>query len=256
MRSVASTISHVAERPASAHNRDGQGSTLTKQQTGLSTSTTRSPSIAQSLAEEIANAVTHGIGAALSIVGLTLMVVIAVLYGDAWQVMGMVIYGGSLVFLYLASTLYHSFQIDSAKSFFHRMDHVGISMLIAGTYTPILLVKMRNPQGLTFLVVIWTLAITAAVIKSFFTGRFVRLSTAIYVAMGWLALLLAKPLIETMGIDGALWLLAGGLAYSLGVIPFLWKRLRFHHAIWHLFVMAGSAFHFLGIFRYVLLPIH
>jgi len=229
---------------------------LTNQQTGLSTTTTRSPSKAQSLAEEIANAVTHGIGAVLSIVGLTLMVVIAVLYGDGWQVMGMVIYGGSLVFLYLASTLYHSFQIDSVKSFFHRMDHVGISMLIAGTYTPILLVKMRNPQGLTFLVVIWTLAITAAVIKSFFTGRFVRLSTAIYVAMGWLALLLAKPLIDTMGIDGALWLLAGGLAYSLGVIPFLWKRLRFHHAIWHLFVMAGSVFHFLGIFRYVLLPIH
>lgn len=229
---------------------------MTNQQTGLSTTTTRSPSKAQSLAEEIANAVTHGIGAVLSIVGLTLMVVIAVLYGDGWQVMGMVIYGGSLVFLYLASTLYHSFQIDSVKSFFHRMDHVGISMLIAGTYTPILLVKMRNPQGLTFLVVIWTLAITAAVIKSFFTGRFVRLSTAIYVAMGWLALLLAKPLIDTMGIDGALWLLAGGLAYSLGVIPFLWKRLRFHHAIWHLFVMAGSVFHFLGIFRYVLLPIH
>jgi hemolysin III len=229
---------------------------LTNQQTGLSTTTTQSPSMAQSLAEEIANAVTHGIGAALSIVGLTLMVVIAVLYGDGWQVMGMVIYGGSLVFLYLASTLYHSFQIDSVKQFFHRMDHVGISMLIAGTYTPILLVKMRNPQGLTFLVVIWTLAITAAVIKSFFTGRFVRLSTAIYVAMGWLALLLAKPMIDTMGWDGALWLLAGGLAYSLGVIPFLWERLRFHHAIWHLFVMAGSVFHFFGIFRYVLLPIH
>ncbi len=208
------------------------------------------------MAEEIANAVTHGIGAALSIAGLTLMVVFAVLYGDGWQLTGTVIYGISMVFLYLASTLYHSFQIDSVKQFFHRMDHVGISMLIAGTYTPILLVKMRNPQGLTFLVVIWTLAISGAVIKSFFTGRFVRLSTGIYVAMGWLALLLAKPLIDTMGFDGVLWLLAGGIAYSLGVIPFLWKRLRFHHAIWHLFVMAGSAFHFFGIFRHILLPLH
>ena len=229
---------------------------MKNQEIDISTTTAQSSSKAQSLAEEIANAVTHGIGAAFSIAALTLMVVIAVLYGDGWQLTGTVIYGGSLVFLYLASTLYHSFQVDSVKQFFHRMDHVGISMLIAGTYTPILLVKMRNPQGLTFLVIIWTLAISGAVIKSFFTGRFVRLSTAIYVAMGWLALLLAKPLIDTMGFDGVLWLLAGGIAYSLGVIPFLWKRLRFHHAIWHLFVMAGSAFHFFGIFRYILLPLY
>ena len=108
---------------------------------------------------------------------------------------------------------------------------------------------------MTFLAVIWTLAITGAIIKSFFTGRFVRLSTAIYVAMGWLALLLVRPLIGTIGFDGALWLLAGGIAYSLGVIPFLWQRLRFHHAIWHLFVIAGSVFHFVGIFWYVLPPI-
>ena len=228
---------------------------MANQEIGTAIHAASSPAPKQSLVEEIANAITHGIGAVLSIAGLILLVVIALSYGDGWQVAGVAIYGGSLVFLYLASTLYHSFQFDPIKQFFHRMDHVGISMLIAGTYTPILLIEMRNPQGLTFLAVIWTLAITAAILKSFFTGRFVRLSTAIYVAMGWLALLLVKPLIETIGLDGALWLLAGGIAYSLGVIPFLWQRVRFNHAIWHLFVIAGSVFHFVGIFWYVLLPI-
>lgn len=204
------------------------------------------------LAEEIANAVTHGIGAALSIVGLTLMVVWAALWGDTWRLVAVSIYGGTLVFLYLASTLYHAIQHFATKRVFHILDHVGIALLIAGTYTPILLIQMRNFYGWLFFGVIWGLAIVSASIKAFFTGQFVRVSTAAYVTMGWLALLLIKPMLATMGLGGMAWMLAGGLAYSLGVVPFLWERLPFNHAIWHLFVIGGSACHFIAIFRYVL----
>lgn len=204
------------------------------------------------LVEEIANAITHGIGAAFSIAGLTLLVVWAALWGDTWRVVAVSIYGGTLVFLYLASTLYHAIQHLATKRVFHILDHVGIAFLIAGTYTPILLIQMRHFYGWLFFGIIWALALTGASVKAFFTGRFVRLSTATYVTMGWLALLLIKPMLTTMGTSGLVWMLAGGLSYSLGVIPFLWERIPFNHAIWHLFVIGGSACHFVAIFRYVL----
>lgn len=206
----------------------------------------------QTLREEIASAITHGIGAGLSIAGLTVLVVLAVLFGDVWRVVGVSIYGGALVFLYLASTLYHSIQFPPVKQVFHILDHVGISMLIAGTYTPILLVKMQSLTGWIFFGLIWSLAITGACIKSFFTSRFVRLSTALYVAMGWLSIFLIRAMFDTMGAGGMAWIAAGGLSYSIGVIPFLWERLPFNHAIWHLFVMGGSACHFVAILLYVL----
>jgi len=206
----------------------------------------------ENLVEEIANAVTHGIGAALSIVGLTVLVVWAALWGDTWRVVAVSIYGATLVFLYLASTLYHAIQHFATKRLFHILDHVGIALLIAGTYTPILLIQMRNFYGWLFFGIIWGLAIVGASIKAFFTGRYVHLSTAIYVAMGWLALFLIKPMLTTMGVGGMTWMFVGGVSYSLGVIPFLWERLPFNHAIWHLFVIGGSACHFVAIFRYVL----
>lgn len=206
----------------------------------------------ETVGEEIANAITHGIGAALSIAGLTLLVVWAALFGDSWQITAVSIYGGALVFLYLASTLYHAIQHFHTKRVLHVLDHVGIAFLIAGTYTPILLIQMRTFWGWLFFGLIWGLALAGATIKAFFTARFVGISTAIYVAMGWLALLLIKPLLTTMGVEGMAWMLAGGLAYSLGVIPFLWKRLPFNHAIWHLFVIGGSVCHYLAIWHYVL----
>ena len=202
--------------------------------------------------EEIANAITHGIGAALSLVGLTVLVIWASLWGDTWRIVAVSIYGGTLVFLYLASTLYHAIQHFATKRVFHILDHVGIALLIAGTYTPILLIQMRNVYGWLFFGLIWGLALVGAGLKAFFTGQFVRVSTATYVAMGWLALLLVKPMLTSMGLGGTIWMLAGGLSYSLGVIPFLWERLPFNHAIWHLFVIGGSACHFVAIFRYVL----
>jgi len=207
---------------------------------------------AETLTEEIANAITHGIGALLSIAGLILLVAWTALYGDRWQVIGVSIYGGALVFLYLASTLYHAIQHFHTKRIFHVLDHVGIALLIAGTYTPILLIQMRTFWGWLFFGAIWGLALVGATIKAFFTARFVGLSTTIYVTMGWLSLLLLKPLLTTMGAGGMVWMLAGGLAYSLGVIPFLWNRLPFNHAIWHLFVMGGSVCHYLAIWHYVL----
>lgn len=208
--------------------------------------------IGQTLPEEIANAVTHGIGAALSVAALTSMIIIASFYGDVWSVVSVSIYGATLVFLYLASTLYHGIQVKTAKEVFHVMDHIGISLLIAGTYTPILLVKMRTTEGWIFFGLIWGLALTAASIKSFFTNRYTRISTAIYVIMGWMSLFLISSMLEVLGVGGFAWIAAGGVSYTLGVIPFLWQRLPYNHAIWHLFVIGGSVCHFVAILLYVL----
>lgn len=218
----------------------------------MSTMQQKQKNEAESLMEEIANAITHGIGAALSLVGLTLLVVWAARWGDPWRVVAVSIYGGALVFLYLASTLYHAIQHFATKRVFHILDHVGIALLIAGTYTPIILIQMRDFYGWLFFGLIWGLAVAGASLKAFFTARFVGISTATYVAMGWLAVLLVKPMFTTLGTSGMIWMVAGGLSYSLGVIPFLWKQLPFNHAIWHLFVIGGSVCHFVAIFRYVL----
>jgi hemolysin III len=211
----------------------------------------RSPQM-ETLGEEIANAITHGIGAAFSIAGLTLLLVWAARLEDVWRLVSVSIYGGALIFLYLASTLYHAIQHLTTKRVFHILDHVGIFLLIAGTYTPILLIKMRDWQGWLFFGLIWGLALVGACVKAFFTARYVNLSTVAYVAMGWASLFLVKSLLATLGLGGMLWLVAGGLSYSLGVIPFLWERLPFNHAIWHLFVLGGSICHYVVIWQYVL----
>lgn len=206
----------------------------------------------ETLGEEIASAITHGIGTAFSIVGLTLLLVWAAHLEDWWRVVSVSIYGGALVFLYLASTLYHAIQHLATKRVFHILDHVGIFLLIAGTYTPILLIKLRDWQGWLFLGLIWGLALVGASIKAFFMGRYVNLSTFAYVAMGWSSLFLVKALAAAVGMGGMAWLVAGGLSYSLGVIPFLWERLPFNHAIWHLFVIGGSVCHYVLICQYIL----
>lgn len=205
-----------------------------------------------SFADEVASAITHGVGAALSIAGLTALVILAVLYGDGWHITSVTIYGVTLVFLYLASTLYHSIQVRPVKQVFHILDHVGIATLIAGTYTPFLLVKMRTAQGWTFFALIWGLALIISCIKAFHTGRYTKLSTIAYVVMGWLSIFLIGSFVEHFGIGALIWMAVGGLAYSLGVIPFLWTSLPFNHAIWHLFVIAGSACHYVAISWYVL----
>jgi hemolysin III len=206
----------------------------------------------QTLSEEIANAITHGIGTALSIVGLTILVVMAVMLKDTWRVVAVSIYGGTLVFLYLASTLYHSFQFKPVKQVFHVMDHIGIFFLIAGTYTPILLIRMRDTPGWILLIGIWTLAIVGGTIKAFFTGQYTKFSSLIYIVMGWAVIFRFQAFASAIDPGGLSLVLAGGLSYTIGVIPFLWNRLPYNHAIWHLFVIGGSVCHYLAILRYIL----
>lgn len=202
-------------------------------------------------AEEVASAVTHGVGLALSIVGLIMMIVISA--GDPWRITGGTIFGSTLVLLYLASTLYHSFSGPRIKSFLQIIDHSAIYLLIAGSYTPISLVTLRGPWGWSLLGVVWSMAIGGVVIKSVMSNnREHWISTALYIVMGWLAVVAAAPLIKSMPFGGLVLLVAGGLCYTGGVVFFVWNKLKFNHAIWHLFVLAGSICHLLAITLYVL----
>lgn len=200
-----------------------------------------------SLAEDITNSVTHGVGAALSIAGLTLLVVLASLKGDPWRIVSLSIYGSTLVALYLTSTLYHGIQAPRAKAVFRRLDHVAIFLLIAGTYTPFTLVMIRGGAGWFLFAAVWTLAVIGVLLKAFFMGRFEKTSIALYLTMGWIALLTIKPAIAAIPLGGMIGMLIGGLFYSLGVVFYAWERLPFNHSIWHMFVLAGSASHFFTI---------
>jgi len=201
----------------------------------------------QTPGEEIANAVTHGIGAALSVAGLVLLVVFAAMRGDAWRVVSFSIYGATLIILYLASTLYHSFTNIRLKQFFRTMDHISIFLLIAGTYTPITLVGMRGPWGWTIFGLIWALAIIGVVLKAFFMGRFEKAAIALYVAMGWLIVIAIKPMIQMVPPGAVMWLVIGGVSYTLGLTFYALKKMPYHHAVWHLFVLGGSVCQYMGI---------
>lgn len=202
--------------------------------------------------EEKLNAVTHGVGAGLAVVALVALLVSVHAAGDIWCVTSAVMYGVSLVMLYLASTLYHSFSGRKVKQVFQIIDHSAIYVLIAGTYTPFLLILLRGTLGWIMFGVIWGLAVVGILFKTVFTQRFEILSTLGYLLMGWLIVFLGKPLVMALPTPGLIWLVAGGLFYSLGSIFYLARRLPFHHAIWHLFVIAGSAAHFVTVYFYVL----
>jgi hemolysin III len=177
--------------------------------------------------------------------------VFASLYGDGWRIVSFAIYGATMVFLYLSSTLYHSFVNRRIKTFFRFLDHSAIYLLIAGTYTPITLVAMRGKWGWTLFALIWTLAISGIVFEAFFFGRFRIIPVIIYLGMGWLVLVAIKPISEMVPKGMFLWLILGGLFYSFGVIFYAIKKIPFQHMIWHLFVLAGSISHFFGIFLYL-----
>lgn len=204
------------------------------------------------MGEELANAITHGIGALLSVAGLVILIVFAVIYGDVWHVVSCSIFGASLIMLYTASTLYHSFQGPRVKRFFRIMDHVSIYLLIAGTYTPFALVNLRGPWGWTLFGIIWGLTLFGIFFKVAFIGRFRVVSTIIYLAMGWLVIVAVKPVVELVAPGGLMLMAAGGLAYTLGVVFYAWKIMPFHHAVWHLFVLAGSAFHYFAVLFFVI----
>ncbi|MDQ7041640.1 MAG: hemolysin III family protein [Rhodothermus sp.] len=199
--------------------------------------------------EERANALTHGLGVLFSLIG-TGWLWRAGGSGTAAQRVACFIFGGSLIVLYLASTLYHSIQWPTWKRRLQVVDHVAIYLLIAGTYTPFLVAYVPSPWRPLLLGVIWTVALSGMVFELLFTGRFPRLSTALYVATGWLAVLMLPVLWQHLPAGALVLIVAGGLLYTAGVVFYRWERLPFHHAIWHLFVLAGSAFHYVAVLRY------
>ena len=207
------------------------------------------------IGEEIASSITHGIGAALSIAALVILVVLAATRGDAWRVVSFSIYGTTLILLYMASTLYHAIQHPGAKKVFRILDHSSIFLLIAGTYTPFLLVPLRGGWGWSLFGVIWALAITGIVFKAIFINRMKKLSVVIYILMGWLVLIALNPMLDNIPPAGLWWLAGGGLSYTGGVVFYAMKRIKYTHAIWHLFVLGGSICHFFAILLYVL-PMH
>lgn len=201
--------------------------------------------------EELANSLTHGLGVALSIAGLVLMVVFSSRFGDAWHVVSTAIFGATLVLLYTSSTLYHSFRGERIKQVLQKIDHAAIFLLIAGSYTPFVLVTLRGPWGWSLFGVVWGLAIVGVALKFWHAGRFRLVSTLIYIGMGWLVLVAFKPLSAALPAGGLRLLIAGGLCYTGGAAFYLWKSLPYQHALWHLFVMAGSACHWAAVFFHV-----
>lgn len=205
--------------------------------------------------EERLNAWTHGIGALLALAGLITLIVAAYLHGTIWHIVSFGIYGATTVLLYLASTLYHSFRKEKIKYIFKILDHAAIYLVIAGTYTPFLLVALRGIFGWTIFGIIWGFACIGIVFKIFFVKRFKLFSTLCYLMMGWFIVIAIKPLTAVLAAEGIYWLITGGLFYTVGTVFYLWRNLPYNHAIWHLFVLLGSISHFITVFRY-LLPIN
>lgn len=204
-----------------------------------------------SFGEEIAHSITHGVGIALSIAGLVILVAFAARYGTAAHVVGCSVFGTSLVLLYTASTLYHSIPHAGAKRVFRILDHSGIYLLIAGTYTPFALVSLHGAVGWSLLVVLWLAAIAGIVFTATLPIAIRRISVLLYLLMGWSALFVAKPLAQALAGGGLRLLVAGGLAYTLGVVFYVLRRVPYHHMIWHLFVLAGSVLHFFAVLLFV-----
>ncbi len=203
------------------------------------------------IGEEIANSLTHGLGALLAIGGLATLVTLAALRGDVWHVVSCSIYGAAMVVLYTASTLYHGITAPRAKSALQVFDHAAIFLLIAGTYTPFTLVSLRGPWGWSIFGTVWGLAAAGIILEIVFSGRWPALSLALYLAMGWVAVVAVKPLLAVVPTGGLVLLVLGGLAYTAGIGFYVWKKLPYGHAIWHLFVLAGTMLHFFAVLFYV-----
>ena len=204
-----------------------------------------------SISEELANTVTHGIGLVVAIGAMVVLVVLAAIFGGVWHIVGCSIYGGTLVFLYAASTLYHIVRRPATKSILKTLDHSAIFLLIAGTYTPFTLVNLRGVWGWSLLGVIWVLALAGIIWEGALRRRSAAGSLVLYVAMGWVALVAVKPIISAVATHGVLLILAGGVAYTAGIAFYVWRRIPYHHAIWHLFVILGSTFHYFAVLLYV-----
>ena len=197
--------------------------------------------------EEIANAITHGIGALLATAALVLLIVFSSLQGTAWHITSFTIFGAMLVVLYVMSTLYHSLTNIRAKKLFRKFDHMSIFLLIAGTYTPFCLTVLNGWLGWTLFGIVWTSAVAGILLKVFYTGRGELISTFLYILMGWIVVFVIKPVYVYMSFEGFTFLVVGGAFYTLGAFFFLKDKIPYNHSIWHLFVLGGSIFHFFAV---------
>ena len=202
--------------------------------------------------EEKINIISHAIGFILSIVALVLLVTHANLQGNVWHIVSFSIFGASLIILYAASTFYHSAKKSELRNRLKIIDHASIYVLIAGTYTPFTLVTLNGTIGWVIFGTSWGLALTGIILKLFFTGKYNLISTIMYVLMGWVIVFAIKPLINNLPLEGLLWLFAGGISYTIGAILYSIKKIKFNHAIFHMFVLIGSFCHFMSVFFYVL----
>lgn len=198
--------------------------------------------------EEIVNSITHGIGALLSIAALVVLIMVAAKQDDPMHLISYSIYGSTLILMYLSSTLYHSFSNPRMKNLFARFDHVSIFLLIAGTYTPILLTNIRGVWGWSLFGVIWGIALAGAVIRAIYLTRFRKLMVVVYLLMGWLFIVAGKQIYLNLPSVSLTYLILGAVAYSVGVVFYMWRNLPYGHGIWHLFVLAGSVLHFFAIY--------
>ena len=197
--------------------------------------------------EELANSITHGIGALLSVAALVLLIVFSSIHGNPWYIVSFTIYGSTLVTLYTISTLYHSFPKSTVKSVFEILDHSSIFLLIAGTYTPFTLISLRGSIGWTIFGTIWGLAAAGIIFKVFFIKKFVVISTLLYIVMGWMVVFVLKNLVESLPKTGLIFLIIGGVLYTIGTVFYIQRKIPYHHTIWHIFVLGGSIFHFFAV---------
>lgn len=211
------------------------------------------PDTSQTRVEEIGNASTHALGALLSLIALVLLTLFAAYQNDSLKLVSSIVFGSTLLLMYVCSTLYHSMMNPKIKHLFRILDHASIYLLIAGSYTPFVLVTINGSLGWTIFTIIWSLAFVGVLFKWFFVHKFDLLSTLIYLLMGWMALLIVKPLYQLLPSGGLTYIVAGGLCYTVGVIFYIWERLVFSHVLWHLFVLSGSICHFFAVFFYVVL---
>lgn len=201
--------------------------------------------------EERWNIITHGLGLFLSIIATILLVLKAVTYGDIWHIVGFTIFGLSLINLYAASTLYHRAKQVEARLKWQVIDHASIYLLIAGTYTPFTLITLRGTIGWIIFGIVWGAAVLGVVLKMYFTGRYEILSTIMYLVMGWMVVFAIKPLYNNLSIEGLTWLFVGGIAYTTGAVLFSIPQIKYNHAIFHVFVLAGSFCHFMAVYFYI-----
>ncbi|AFM26007.1 PAQR family membrane homeostasis protein TrhA [Desulfomonile tiedjei] len=211
---------------------------------------TRTISGRYSIREEVANSLTHLLGILFSITGMVILILSSSESGNIWRIISCVVFGMTLILLYTASTLYHGIQNPSVKAFMRIIDHSSIFLLIAGTYTPFTLVNLRGPWGWSLFGIVWGLAFLGIIVQTALLRQWVGISVGLYVIMGWAVVVAIKQMLVAVAPPGMMLLLAGGLAYTFGIIFYVWHRLPYHHAVWHLFVLAGSIFHFFAVLFY------